>query len=72
MTERIVTCDLQMEEQFFKFFLHTSQELYMSALCDMTDIKPIIHFRPHLLQHVKINFSNGSDDSSSQLRQIVW
>jgi hypothetical protein len=37
----------------------------------MKDVKPIIHFRPHLLQHVKINFSDGSDDSSSQLRQIV-
>jgi hypothetical protein len=60
-----------MEEKFFQVFLHTSQVHYMSA-CDMTDVKPIIHFRPHLVQHVKIDFSDDSDDSSSQLRQIVW
>jgi hypothetical protein len=45
--------------------------LYVSALSDMTEVKPIIHFRPHLLQHVKIDFSDGSDDSPSQLRQIL-
>jgi len=33
----------------FQVFLPTSQVLYMSALNDMTDVKPIIHFRPHLI-----------------------
>jgi hypothetical protein len=57
MAERIVIRDLQMEEQYLKFFLYLTSALYV---------------RPHLLQHVYIDFTDGSDYSSSQLRQILW
>jgi hypothetical protein len=38
--------------------------LCVSALCDTTDDKLIIHFLPHPLHHVTIDFWEGSDDSS--------
>jgi hypothetical protein len=44
----------------------------MSAFCDKAEIKPQIHFRPYPLQHVTIDFWNCSDDSASELRQILW
>ena len=40
MEEMTVTCDLQMERETF-------QVLYVSALCDTADVKPIIYFRPY-------------------------
>ena len=57
MAERIVTCDLQMEiETLQVFFLHTSFVLYVSALYDTADVKPIIHFGLFPLQHVTNDF----------------
>ena len=50
------------------FFFGIPDKCFMCPLlCDTTDVKPIIHFRPYPLQHVMIDFWNGSDDSSSVL-----
>jgi hypothetical protein len=74
MAERITAYDLQMERETLQvlYFLHISQVPYVSAFCDTAEVKPKIHFRPYPLQHVTIDFWNGSDDSSLQLRQILW
>jgi hypothetical protein len=37
----------------------------MSALCDTADVKPIIRCHPYLLQHVMIDFWDGSRDLSA-------
>jgi hypothetical protein len=38
----------------------------------MAEFNLMIHFCPYLLQHVMIDFRDGINDSSSQLRQILW
>ena len=40
---------LYLTEQHSKFLLHTLQVLYMSTLCDSTDINTIIEFVPNCL-----------------------
>jgi hypothetical protein len=72
MAERIVTCDVQMDRDGLPSYFVTSQVLRVSALCDTTGVKPITHFRPYPLKHVTIELGDGSDDSSSQLRNILW
>jgi hypothetical protein len=48
--ERIVTCNLQMERETLQDFVVYLQVLYVSALCNTANVKPIIHFCPFLLQ----------------------
>jgi hypothetical protein len=48
------------------------RKCFMCVRRDTPDVKPIIHFRPFQLQHVTIDFWDGSDDLSSQHRQILW
>jgi hypothetical protein len=54
-----------------KFYLHTSQVLCVSALCDTADVKPIIRLRPYPLQLLAIDFWDGRDHLSSYPRQIL-
>jgi hypothetical protein len=74
MAERITACDQQMERETLQvlYFLHISQVLCVPAFCDTADVKVKIHLRPYPLQHVTIDLWNGSDDSSLELRQILW
>ena len=70
MAERITAFYLQMERETLQvlYFLYISQVLYVSDLCDTTEVKPKIHFRPYPLQHATIDFWNGSDGSYLELR----
>jgi len=58
MAGRITACDLQVERETFQvlYFLHISQVLYVSDICDTTEVKLKIHFRPYPLQHATIDF----------------
>ena len=48
-------------------FCRTLQALEMSTLGDTADVKPVIKFLPHKLQHLSVDSSDRLNDPLSQL-----
>jgi len=57
----VVMCEVQMEKETLQFFFYISQLFYVSALCDMADIKPIIYFCPYQLQQCSLLYAGHQD-----------
>jgi len=61
---------MPIQRETLKVFLHISQMLNVSTFVNMADFYTIVHFVPHVCQHITADHSHSGSDMVAKILEI--